>query len=90
MSSVHIYDMLWYNLAKNNFKNQLGLLFSSTNHVSDEDISAQALVDAQQLCSRLHFCRLEATIPNEGGNITEIQPLPLNLHTNPTQMALPL
>lgn len=76
MASVHIYDMLWYNLAKNNFKNQLPLLFSSTNHVSDEYISAQALIDAQRLCSWPHFCRLEAAIPNERGNITEIPTSP--------------
>lgn len=45
MPSVHSYDMLQNNLAKTTNENQLGPLFSSRNHASDEEIYAQALTD---------------------------------------------
>lgn len=89
MASVHSYDTLWYNLAKTTTGNQLELLFSSTNHASDEGIYAQALTDVQWLHSQFHFCRFEAITPNEGWNVTEIQPLPSNLPTDWTWMTSP-
>lgn len=49
MELVHSYDTPWYNLAAHTFKTQLGLYYfsSQTHHVSDEDISAQALIGVQ-------------------------------------------
>lgn len=90
LALIRTYDVLWHNSAKNNVKNQVGLLFSSVNHVTDEHILTQIHRSVQRMCSWLHFCRLEATSPNKGGNSTEIQPLLMYLPTDWILMASPL